>query len=173
MPLPTNIAIFSIDPGGTTGCACGVFDLRRITVKAIVGRAKAKQNLKTWNVKGTNVAQNWEISKAVVDFYYTVHVEKAWIMYNKFYVVTENFNLREMGADLAPVERNSGIETLLEPCFKDRWDEVWSKQTASQAKGFCDDKMLDRWGLLKGKSPHERDATRHIASRLDILLKTL
>lgn len=170
MPLGTAVGIFAIDPGGTTGIACGVFDLRRITVKAVMNRAHAKGNFKTWDVKGSNVKQNWEISKAAVDFYYKIHVEKMWIQFSSFYVVSEDFNLRQMSADLSPVERNSGIETLLEPCFKDRWEEVWSKQTASEAKSFCNNDMLDRWGLLKGKSPHERDATRHIAKRLDKLL---
>jgi hypothetical protein len=170
MPLTTSVAIFAIDPGGTTGIAAGVFDLRRITVAKTIVRARAKGNLKTWNIKGTNVAQNWEIARAVTDFYYTVHIERAWITFDSFYVVTEDFNLRQMSADLAPVERNSGIETLLAPAFKERWERVWSKQTASQAKSFCNDKMLDRWGLLRGKTPHERDATRHLASRLDLLL---
>lgn len=170
MPLNTSVAIFAIDPGGTTGIAAGVFDLRRLTVAATIRRALAKNNFRTWNVRGPNVKQNWEISRAAVDFYYTTHVEKSLIFFNNFFVVAENFNLRQMDADLSPVERNSGVETLLGPCFKDRWDEVWSKQTASEAKGFCDDKMLDRWGLLKGKSPHERDAVRHIARRLDRML---
>jgi hypothetical protein len=170
MTLGSAVAIFSIDPGGTTGIAAGVFDLRRITVAAVMKRARAKGNIKTWNVRGDNVAQNWEISKAAVDFYYNTHVEKMWIGFDSFYVVAEDFNLREMSADLAPVERNSGIETLLAPCWKNRWGEVYSKQSASEAKGFCNNEMLDRWGLLRGKTPHERDAIRHIARRLDRLL---
>jgi hypothetical protein len=43
-------------------------------------------------------------------------------------------------------------------------------QSASEAKGFCNDDMLDRWGLLKSRTPHERDALRHIARRIDKLL---
>lgn len=170
MPLPSSVALFAIDPGGTTGCAAGVFDLRRLTVAKVLGRAQAKGNFKTWNVTGDNVKQNWEIARAVTDYYYQMHVERALIVFSSFYVVTEDFNLRQMSADLSPVERNSGIETLLAPAFKDRWSDVWSKQSASEAKGFCNDKMLDRWGLLRGKTPHERDATRHIARRLDRLL---
>lgn len=170
MPLNTSVAIFAIDGGGTTGIAAGVFDLRKMTVKAAMRRARAKGNIETWNVKGRNVDQNWKIAKAANDFYYNVHVEKLWVSFNSFYIVAEDFQLRDMAADLAPVERNSGIETLLAPCFKDRWDEVFSKQSASEAKSFCNDKMLEDWGLLKNKTPHERDALRHIARRLDKLL---
>lgn len=170
MPLTTNVAIFAIDPGGTTGVAAGVFDLRRLTVKAAITRARAKGNIETWNVKGTNTKQCWTIARAATDFYYKSHVERMWVAYDGFFVVSEDFNLRQMSADLSPVARNAGIETLLEPCFEDRWETVYEKQSASEAKSFCSDQMLDRWGLLKGKTPHERDALRHLARRLDKLL---
>jgi hypothetical protein len=75
MPITTAVAIFAIDPGGTTGCAAGVFDLRRLTVAKVLGRAQAKGNFKTWNVTGDNVKQNWEIARAVTDYYYQMHVE--------------------------------------------------------------------------------------------------
>lgn len=170
MALVTSVGIFSIDGGKTTGCAAGVFDLRRRTVASVMKRALAKGNLTTWEVRGDNVKQNWTIAESAVDHYYRWHVEQSLIFFNNFYVVAEDFNLRTMSADLSPVERNSGIETLLAPCFKKEWPSVWSKQSASEAQGFCNDSMLDKWGLLKGKSPHERDALRHIARRLDRLL---
>jgi hypothetical protein len=173
MPHATSVAIFSIDPGGTTGCATGLIDLRQITVKKAMKRAVAKQNLNTWEEQGTPVEQAWSISRKILDFLFTVHIEKSYIENRSFYIVSESFEIRQMGADLAPVKVQSGFETLLSGAFKDSWkkDGFYRTQTASEAKGFCSDHMLDLWGLLKGKTPHERDALRHLSKRVDTLLK--
>lgn len=107
-----------------------------------------------------------------MDFLFNVHIERSLIENSNFFVVCEGFEIRQMGADLSPVQVAAGVETLMVGAFKDRWDKdgFYQKQSASEAKGFCNDKMLDRWGLLKGRTPHERDALRHIARRIDKLL---
>ena len=170
MPLNTSIAIFAIDGGGTTGCATALLDMRRITVAAAMKRARAKSNIETWTVKGDHVEQAWTIARQVTDFYFMMHVEKALINFNSFYVVAESFQLRQMSAELTTVAVNAGIETLLKPAFNGRWGDVYFPQTASEAKGFCTNDMLDRWNLLRGITTHERDALRHIAARLDKML---
>jgi len=173
MPYSTSVAIFSIDPGGTTGVATALIDLRQITVQRAMRRARAKRNLQTWVEKGSSEAQSWALAQGIVDFLFEVHVERSLIEYHNFYVVIEGFRIQQMGADLSPVEVASGLETLLFGAMKDRWgsEDFYQKQFASEAKGFCSDKMLDKWGLLKGKTPHERDALRHLARRVDKLLK--
>jgi len=173
MPLPTSAAIFAIDPGGTTGVARAVVDLRQLTVQRAMRRARAKRNLQTWNVKGSHEEQAFALAQGVVDFLFYTHVERSLVEYHNFYIVIEGFRIQQMGADLSPVQVASGLETLLFGAMKDRWgsEDFYQKQFASEAKGFCTDKMLDKWGLLKGKTPHERDALRHLARRVDKLLK--
>jgi hypothetical protein len=173
MPHATSVAIFSFDPGGTTGCATALIDLRQVTVQRCFKRAVLKRNVRTWNVHGTPAEQAWKIAQEIVDFLFYAHIEKSVIENRRFYVVRESFELRMMGADLSPVEVSAGVEVLIMGAFKDRWgkDGFYTKQTASEAKGFVTDKMLDKWGLLKGRTPHERDALRHLGSRVDKLLK--
>ena len=170
MSLDTAVAIFAVDPGQTTGVATGLLDLGQITVKKAMGRARAKGNLVTWNETGSHVDQAWSLSRRICDYYFNVHIERGLIAFNSFFVVSEDFNLRIMSADLTPVRLNAGLETLLSPAFKQRWGQIYSKQSASEAKSFCSNDMLDRWGLLRGRTPHERDALRHLAKRLDTLL---
>jgi hypothetical protein len=173
MPHATSVAIFAIDPGGTTGCATALIDLRQITVKRAMKRAVVKGNVNTWAEKGSSIEQAWSISRKVLDFLFTVHIEKSLIENRAFYIVSESFEIRQMSADLSPVRVQSGFETLLSGAFKDSWgkDGFYRTQTASEAKGFCSDHMLDMWGLLKGRTPHERDAIRHLSKRVDNLLK--
>jgi hypothetical protein len=173
MPHSTSVAIFSIDPGGTTGCAKALIDLRQITVQKCIRRAVVKGNIETWVEKGSSEAQSWALAQGIVEFLFNVHIERSVIENRRFYVVIEGFRIQQMGADLAPVEVAAGLQTLLMGAFKDRWgsEDFYQKQFASEAKGFCTDKMLDKWGLLKGRTPHERDALRHLARRIDKLLK--
>jgi hypothetical protein len=136
-------------------------------------RAVMKRNVETWCETGQYVDQAWSISRKILDFLFSVHIERSLIENKNFYIVSESFELRQMGADLSPVEVRVGVETLIVNVFRDRWgrDGFYSTQTASEAKGFCTDHMLDMWGLLKGRTPHERDALRHLASRVDKLLR--
>jgi len=172
VPNSTSVAIFAIDPGGTTGCASALLDLRQITVAKAIRRARAKGNVQTWVEKGTHTEQAWSLARKIVDFVFTVHIERMLIPHGNYFVVSESFEIRQMGADLAPVRVGAGLEALLCNAFKDLWgtDSFYQLQTASEAKGFCTNEMLDRWGLLKGRTPHERDALRHLARRLDKLL---
>jgi len=172
MPKSTAVAVFAIDPGGTTGVATVVADLALVTVARAMKRARAKGFVNTWKQGGGHVEQSWAISKELVDFFFKTHIERGLVEHNNFFVVMESFELRLMGADLSPVEVKAGIETLVCNALRPQWlnGEFYQTQTASEAKGFCTDQMLDRWGLLRGRSPHERDALRHVARRLDKLL---
>lgn len=153
--------------------AKAVVDLRQITVQRAMRRARAKRNLHTWVEKGSHEKQAFALAQGIVDFMFEVHVERTLVEYRNFYVVIEGFRIQQMGADLSPVQVASGLETLLFGAYQDRWgsEDFYQKQFASEAKGFCTDKMLDKWGLLKGRTPHERDALRHLARRVDKLLK--
>ena len=173
MPNPNAVAIFSIDPGGTTGCAQALIDLRQPTVARCIMRAKNKGHIKTWNVKGDPIHQAWEISRAVADYFFKVHVEKSLIQSGRAFIVCEDFELRTLAADISPVVVTAGIETLLGGAYglDGKWKEegFYIKQKPSEMS-FCSDDMLRKWGLMKGKSPHERAALKHLARRIDRFL---
>jgi hypothetical protein len=172
VPNSTSIAVFAIDPGGTTGCATALIDLRRITVAKAMLRANSKDNINTWIERGEHTDQAWSIARKIVDFFFEVHIERMLIERDNFFLVMEKFEIRQMGADLSPVRVAAGVETLMCEYNREQWDRdgFYSKQSASEAKGFCTDTMLETWKLLRGRTPHERDALRHIARRIDKLL---
>ena len=173
MPASNVVAIFAVDPGETTGCSTVLANLRFITVAAAMRRARSKGNIKTWVERGSFTEQAWTISRAIVEFYYNVHIERGLIEANSMYIVVEDFQLRMMSANLAPIWVTAGLETLLSNALDGSWDldGFYSKQTPSEAKGFVSDEMLKRWGLFHKRTDHERDALRHIARRIDKLLK--
>lgn len=135
-------------------------------------RAHVKHNINTWCEHGDHIEQSWSIARKIIDFLFISHIERSLIENSNFFIVCEKFEIRQMGADLSPVRVGAGIETLISGAFKDLWrkDGFYQLQSASEAKGFCTNDMLDRWGLLRGRTDHERDALRHVARRLDKLL---
>jgi len=143
------------------------------TVRKIIGRAKAKGLIETWNVKGPYTKQAHEISKNIVDFFFHVHCELGLVTADSMYIVIEDFHLRMLSADLSPIWVTAGIECLL----ADRetgsmtMHGVYTKQMPSEAKGFVSDDMLRMWGLWRRHTPHQRDVIRHMARKLDILLQ--
>lgn len=173
MPQASAFAIFSVDPGDTTGCATVVGNLNLLTVAQIMRRARTKGHINTWEETGPYNTQSWAIAHKVVDFYFNVHVERGLIEANSFYIVIEDFKLRLMSAVLSPIWITAGLEVLLSNALDGQWelDGFYRRQMPHEAKGFCSDKMLKAWRLHRGKSAHERDALRHVASRIDKLLQ--
>lgn len=173
MPNSNAVAIFSIDPGGTTGCATALIDLRQPTVARCMMRAKRKGLIRTWNLKGDPIEQAWAISRSVADYFFFVHIERSLIQSGRAYIVMENFELRTLAADLAPVQIKAGVETLLSGAYgiDGKWKEegFYTTQMPSEMT-FCSDDMLRKWGLMKGRSPHERAALKHMARRIDRFL---
>jgi len=174
VPSSNASAIYAIDPGGTTGVAFAIVDISQPTVARCIKRAWSKGLLWTENVEGSHAEQAWKISRWVTDFFFHYHIERSFITAGRTYIAIEDFQLRQMSADLAPVRITAGIETLLAGAFgmEDLFSDspFYVKQQPSHAKGFCTDDMLRRWGLLKKRSPHERDALRHLVLRVNNLM---
>jgi len=175
MPKSHPVLIFVIDPGGTTGVAEVVANLNQGTVGAIMRRARAKRNVVTREVKGDHVQQAFQLAHLFDTFCNKWVVQKKIVKVGDIHLVIEDFHLRQMSADLMPVRVTCSFETV---CFgaligrvPDKGDAMYSKQSASEAKGFCSDNMIKKWELWWGRSDHERDALRHTASKLDKLLR--
>lgn len=175
MAKASAYAIYAVDPGGTTGVCEAVVDIDQPTVAAAIKRASRKGNLKTYEVKGEYASQAWVLTRGATDFWFKMHVEKSYVRQGNVRYVTELFTARSLAAEMISVQINSGAYTLLQGAFDvenglEALSSFYSEQSASEAKGFCSDDMLKSWDLWKSKSPHERDAIRHLARRIDRMM---
>src|SRR5215813_5644523 len=105
-------AIFACDPGMTTGCAWGVFDLRQPTVASCMKRAFRKRNLHTGEVRGSYVDQAWKLSRQSADWFFKQHVERGAIRQGSYTFVMERFTPRSLGVELISLQITSGVEVL-------------------------------------------------------------
>lgn len=167
----------AVDPGVTTGLCAGLVDLRQPTVAIAVRRAWRKGMLRTWTCTGDHIEQAWYICRYYTNWLFQIHVEQSLIAAHHDSFVIESFQLRQMSADLTPVRLKAGIEVLLAGAYGIDSDFAregfYVEQDPSSAKSFVSDDMIKRWGLWSGRTPHERDALRHFARRIDSLLKTV
>lgn len=184
MPLASQNSwgIFSVDPGCTTGVATALVDLSQGTVAGCMRRAHRKGLVKTHEIKGDWFEQGWELARGYFDWMFKVHIERGLLVAGHCLYVTEGFEIRTMAAEVISLEIKVAAEMLIRTGFGDRtvptpskvvhsdeFDRVYSVQMPSE-KTFCSNTMLKDWKLFK-KSPHENDALRHIARRVDKLLK--
>lgn len=166
MPNNKSVAVLSVDPGATTGCAAGLFDLRLGTVAGTMRRARSKRLLRSWTIRGDHVEQAWELGRWVEEWEFSTHIEKAAVRSDRYYVTMENFIPRQLNFDPISLQIIGGFETLAKPLF-----EKTGIHYARQEPGerWCDDGWLKR-NRLWVPSDHERDAIRHVATKLDKLL---
>lgn len=161
-----SVAIFAVDPGGTTGVARGLFDLRQATVSACMRRARSKGHLESWEVKGNHIEQAWAIAKEFADWHYKVHVEQQLVNVNRTFFVIEDFIPRQINFDPIAIFIIGGIETLLVPQGGVQGYEGERRQPHQKWN-------TDLWlkdNRIWVPSQHERDARRHLAGKLDDLL---
>lgn len=165
-------AIITIDPGVTTGFLTALVDLGQPTVAACIRRCMRKGHLNTSDIKGDYVSQCLDIYTRIKDFWYNSHIEKGYVMAGHMCIAIEDFQLRQMAVDLTPMRILNGLEVMLAAGHGIQFidDDANYKKQQPQKKGFCSDEMLKNWGLWKKRSPHQRDAIRHLAVRLDGLL---
>jgi hypothetical protein len=107
-----GIAVMGLDPGGTSGCAQGVFRADAKSTREALARAIAKQQLISWEEKGHPVQQAWAIANRWSSFQFKCNVEYG-IDVRDIHFVIEGFNLRQLAVDLAPVKVTYGVLTLL------------------------------------------------------------
>lgn len=178
--------IFAVDPGGMTGVAWGVFDLALGTVADVLREPLECGSL---DVGGRNRSEKGHSSAAHAD-----EVEQAITLtslWYEFVKVCEGYNSPVCACpydlvmeDWQPrLPLRSGERVVFFPVRipalfvgmliggasgVDWPDVVW--QQPGQVKAFATDARLRRWGRWVRGSDHQRDAWRHIASRLDALL---
>lgn len=172
MANPNAWAVMAVDPGGTTGIATALINIEQPTVASCIKRAMRKGHINTWNLTGPYVDQVLAIQKASSEFWYEVHILKAYIQAMRCSLVVEGFEIHTLAADVIPLQILSGLETLdaAGNGAAKHGDDFFVVQRPMDQQ-FCTDEMLQDWGLWKGKSTHERSALKHLAKRIDGLLK--
>lgn len=176
--VPDVFGVMSVDPGGKTGCAVGVFR-PQATVAATLRRARRKGAIKVAECSNMDPVQSaWELSHTWREFKYLCNVDYG-IPLGWIWLVIEDFHTRTVLADLAPVKVTWGLRTIqriplgLEAGEVREWhDDVPEDgliyQEASDAKKYATSARLRSWKLfdLGRGSEHKRDALRHLALRV-------
>lgn len=143
---PENYQVIALDPGGTSGWA-----LFQVHPDAMTGDPEIPifSNIEWWTAgefTGSSYSQCDEI----------VELCNSWPGAR---LVTEDFKLRQMAAQLDPVEINHTIIWALRPRY-------FVKQSASLAMGTVPDERQKDWGLWLPGKPHARDAVKHAVTFL-------
>lgn len=178
--IPDVFAVFTVDPGGTSGVARGVF--KSLPTLADTLREAVKMGeVEAWECEGAPELQAWELAAEIRDWVFEVHTQLL-IPLPDISVVFEAFQLRQRSADLSPVAVTAATCALL----MDRDDvmsvEGWSGtfvggvglyvQQPADAKNLATRERLIDWDLyaLGRGSDHKRDALRHLAVRVNGVL---
>lgn len=156
-------ALLAIDPGGTTGVAAMHVQLHGTIAETLREGVLLR---KAVEVKGYWREQVYELDRLATRFRYTANVEAA-IPLGNVHVIMENFladpNRIGSGAtDLSSVWIAGGFA-----CVQDE-EPIWQNPAD---KGYAKNERLKRWGLWEVGSEHKRDSWRHIAYRLNRLIR--
>jgi len=153
--LPDWVALFVIDPGGTTGVGRGLWLGEDVAGGLRLADLMGKGLWETWEVAGPPVDQANEIMEEYTDWCYQLSVEAGLRGAVAVRVYMEDFQLRRRNVDLAPVKVMAGLETLA-------GGRLWRPHLvpAGAHKGAYGDQRLRDWGLWVKGSAHRRDAVR-------------
>lgn len=140
-PDDDNYQVLALDPGGTTGWA--VFEVHP---DAMGGDPDIRimSNILFWEAGQFTGKQDDQID-AIVDL--VNHWPHARL-------VTEDFKLRQLNAQLDPVEINATLRWAIRPRY-------WVKQHASLAMATVTDDRQKAWGYWLPGQEHARDAVKH------------
>ena len=172
-----RVGIFAFDPGVTTGVASGVFEIKSTVAKTLTDGA----------VKGSKILEEVKLPENQEGLSYGLHAADvleglyATIRYTwgtaygvepgDMHLVSEDFILNSKAtqkrSSIVPVRISSSLEGMVLKKFGD----FMHYQTPAQAKSFATNERLKLWGIYVKGSEHKRDALRHVALRIDKLLK--
>lgn len=177
--VPDRFAIMTLDPGGTSAVATGLFRTDRgdDMLRSVFERAVKKRQIRSWEVRGDSELQAWAICEQWSNFKFRCNVE-YFIPEKDIHFVIEDFALRELNAQLNSVEVIAGIKTLLVKKLQPktandnlvRWPLGRPEyQQPSTAKRVKNDRLRDL-GIWVVGSEHERDARRHLVAKVSEIL---
>lgn len=185
--VPDVFALCVYDPGRATGIAQGVFR-SLATERATIRRAVAKRAVRMSVLDAPPEEQGHYLARVWRDFRFRVVVEYG-VPETAVWLVVEDFNLRQMAVDLAPVEVFAALRTAQRVPTTDGWHDDVSRDgqlvrpSASEAKTHATDARMREWGLWEpacvadrrgGRrllGDHARDSARHLALGVNKVLQ--
>lgn len=173
MPIiPERFAVMTLDPGGVSGVARGIFEARETLKATLLDGGE----LEAWEVEGEPELQAFEIAEEFKEWSANLMID-GFCAANDISLVCESFALRQRSADLSPVEVRSALRALLMPPVDARqgvmrFDHTWVEQSPGDAKSIGTPDRLKGWNLYRlGRgSDHKRDALRHLVLRVNRVL---
>jgi hypothetical protein len=153
--------VYTLDPGGKSGTARGVFIPQRTIVSTL--RAHTVEAAE-WTgdpiIQAANIARDYYAWRRQV---YAAGVERIEL-------VIESFKLRQVAVELSPVEVTAALRAYLRVL---KLPDVTCYQSASQAMSHAPHQRLKRWGMYSAGrgSDHKRDALRHLALRVSNIIE--
>jgi hypothetical protein len=180
---PDAFGICTYDLGKATGIAQGVFS-NRGTVKQTLRRAVRRGMIRCSGVDGPPEEQGHYLAAIWRSFKFRCIVDYG-IPEGAVLLVVEDFQLRQMAVDLAPVEVYAALRAVQRIPVTNGWHddvrpECLLRQSASQAKTYATgERMSTVWGVSKlatkrvtGRDgDHAKDALRHLCSGVNKVLE--
>ena len=177
MGTASNFGLFSVDPGGSSGTAWGVFDCggRKNTVMAAMD---SKSFVNSDTITGDEITQARAIAKRWSGFL-DMCVNSLMLPLGNVHLICEDWTLE-------PRFRSKGKDTTIplriiwalngyrygqaDEFDRNGWGPIYQPdmimQPVNLVKTYATDERLKMWGCwIRGKE-HERDAWRHIAYRI-------
>lgn len=133
--------VITIDPGGTTG-----WSLFQVHPDAMNGDPdfRVLDNIEWWTAGQFTGRQDKQIDEII-------ELVNSWPAAR---LVTEQFVLRQLNAELSPVEINATLRWAVRPRY-------WVPQQASLAMSTVTDARQKAWGYWVPGQEHARDAVKH------------
>lgn len=171
------VGLYAVDPGGTSGVSWGVFPVKGST-KGQVSRAchRGCTEVAMAEAKGLvpNAMSGEQAAAAlIVDSFLAFREEcdsagvPARLIIEDFFLypkVLKGEGGSSQREGIAPARIASAMEAHLWNKLEGMaWTVGVRYQMASEAKGYCTNDRLKRWGLWEVGKPHARDAARHLA----------
>lgn len=146
----------SVDPGGTTGFAYGVFkphvdDSMRTLL------ARSRSGIEAGECYGPSEEQAWDLFLMWRDFRSSCD--------HRCVLIIEDFALRQRSAELSPIEVTYGLLTLLRG-EDGEWRHGAPVKQMPSTKSYATNDRLKDWGVWIIGSEHSRDAVRHLCAYL-------
>jgi hypothetical protein len=160
---PDRLAVMAFDPGGTTGVAWGIMQVRDTLAATLQGAELASADI---------TGEYQQQATKLLDLWTTLHfgwsVERQ-VPADNIHCVSEGFLLRKFGSSdkrgLYPV----WISAMFEGLAWDSGVRVRYQEPSTQARSTS--ARLKRWGAWEvGVSPHRRSAMKHLAFRVNKLI---
>lgn len=173
--VPERFAVMTIDPGGRTGVAQGLFKAQR-TVGLTLKRATRLGAIRAATVEGPFVYQATLLKQSWERFLFHAHVEQR-VPRRSVLLAVEDFQLRQVAVELSPVEVFSAFWALMTVDLGGSALPRLVQPSASDAFGFATLERMREWGfgrehygVISREGDHRQSACRHLALMVNYVL---